>query len=239
VSAVADNLAEVKERISAAARKAGRKESDVKLVAVTKGHEAPRLREAVAAGHADLGENYVQELVGKLDALSQEKIIWHLIGPLQRNKVRHVAGRIAMLHTLDSAPLANELQKRLDASNASLDVLVQVNVGKEPQKHGLAPADVPALLEEARQWPRLHVLGLMTIPPFFDEPERARPLFAELRTLRDDLQKRFPALSLHELSMGMSGDFEVAIEEGATLVRVGTAIFGERPRPPPKEKEEQ
>ena len=238
MSAVAGNLAAVKERIGAAARRVGRDPADVHLLAVSKGHLASRLREAVAAGQSDLGENYVQELAGKIDALDGENVRWHMIGPLQRNKVRHVAGRIAMLHTLDSPELARELQKRLLAAGATLDVLCQVDVGKEPQKHGTTPEALPSLIGESPSWPRLRVRGLMTMAPFFDEPERARPFFVALRTLRDEMTTRFPSLPLRDLSMGMSGDYEVAIEEGATMVRVGTAIFGERPRPTPIETEE-
>lgn len=227
---VAAELHAVRERIARATQRAGRPAESVRLIAVSKGHSAEHLRRGIEAGCADLGENYVQELVGKLDALADAPVRWHLIGPLQRNKVRHVAARIAMLHTLDSAPLAQELEKRCAAANVTLDVLCQVNVGEEPQKHGVRAEELPALLRAATACPHLRVRGLMTIPPFFDEPERARPLFRALRVLRDEACRAEPALCLDELSMGMSGDFEVAIEEGATLVRIGTAIFGERNR---------
>lgn len=230
MSDVGQNLAAIQERITRAASRVGRPPRSVRLVAVSKGQPTAALQRGVGAGCHDLGENYVQELVEKMDALAGAEVRWHLIGPLQRNKARHVAGRIAMLHTLDSVPLCHELEKRCAAAGVTLDVLCQVNLAQEPQKHGVGAPELSPLLNAVAACAHLRVRGLMTIPPFFDEPERARPLFRALRELRDEVARDQPGLTLDELSMGMSGDFEVAIEEGATLVRVGTAIFGERSR---------
>jgi pyridoxal phosphate enzyme (YggS family) len=229
MAGVAESLAAVRSRIAQAARRIGREPGEVRLVAVSKGQPAELIAEAVAAGCEDLGENYVQELVAKQEAVPAP-VRWHFIGPLQRNKARQVVGRIALLHSLDSADLAVELEKRAAARGALLEVLCQVNVAKEPQKHGVLPEAVEDLLEVAQRQPHLVVRGLMTIPPAAPEAEASRMHFRALRFLRDVLRARYPALDLLELSMGMTGDFEVAVEEGATLVRIGTAIFGERPK---------
>lgn len=228
VASIAERLAAVRGRIVSAARRAGRDPATVRLVAVSKGHPPDRIADAAAAGCVDIGENYVQELLRKAEALADLPLRWHLIGPLQRNKARHVVGRISLLHTLDSPELAAELEKRAAARSVTLDVLCQVNVAGEAQKSGVAPAGLLSLLDALRETPHLSVRGLTTIPPLADDPEASRPHFRTLRELRDDMARRDSALELPELSMGMSADLEVAIEEGATLVRVGTAIFGER-----------
>jgi hypothetical protein len=192
----------------------------VTLVAVSKSQPAEAIREAHAAGQRHFGENYVQEWRAKAEALADlPDLAWHFVGGLQTNKVKYLAGRVHLVHTVDREELGREIARRWAGQGATARVLVEVNVGREPGKAGCDPDGVPRLVEALRALPRLEVAGLMCIPPADLEP---RPFFAGLRRMRDDL-------GLRELSMGMSGDFPVAIEEGATLVRVGTAIFGERP----------
>ena len=226
--ALRGRLAAVRGRIEAAAARVGRDPASVRLVAVTKGHDAAAPRAALDAGCVDVGENYVQELVAKMDALAAPNARWHLIGPLQRNKVKYVVGRVVLIHTVDSAALADALDARAAALRVTQDVLCQVNVGEEPQKYGVPTGGLFPLLEHLRGKRHLRVVGLMTLPPFFDAPERVRPFFSALRGLQEGARTAFPELPLGELSMGMSGDFEVAVEEGATLVRVGTTLFGAR-----------
>ena len=230
MGSVAERITTVRARIAAAAKRVGRDPASVHLVAVGKGHPPHLLAEATAAGCIDLGENYVQEMLAKMESLGPSPIRWHLIGPLQRNKVRQVVGRIALVHTLDSPELAAEIERRGAARGVVTEVLCQVNIAGETQKNGIAPEDLGRLLEAVAVL--LRVRGLMTLPPWEDDPEKVRPHFRALRRLRDEMASRFPSLDLRDLSMGMSADFEVAIEEGATWVRVGTTIFGERP---PKE----
>jgi PLP dependent protein len=193
----------------------------VTLIAVSKTQPAEAIREAYAAGQRDFGENYVQEWRDKAAALADlADLRWHFIGSLQTNKVKYLAGRVALVHTVDREELGREIAKRWEKVGARARVLVEVNLGGEASKGGCAPEGVPALVAALRAMPALDVAGLTCIPPPEDDP---RPHFRALRSLRD-------RLGLRELSMGMSGDYPVAIEEGATIVRVGTAIFGERPR---------
>lgn len=222
---VAANLAAVRGRIAAACARAGREPGSVRLVAVSKTQPLELLREALAAGQLALGENYAQELREKSAALADASVEWHFLGALQTNKARLVAGTAALIHTCDRLALAQELSKRASrlGAGAVQRVLVEVNTGREPQKAGALPEDVPALVAAVAALPSLECAGLMCIPPMEEDP---RPHFRSLRELRD-------RLGLRELSMGMSADYEIAIEEGATLVRVGTAIFGERSRPKP------
>jgi len=215
---VAENLARVQERIRAACSRAGRDRDTVQLVAVSKGQPIEAVLLAFAAGQTVFGENYAQELHEKADALPEAE--WHFIGALQTNKVKIVAGHSALVHTCDRASLANELSKRAEMKNIVQRVLLEVNVGREPQKGGALPEQVGALHAAVREMERLRCDGLMCIPPPEQDP---RPHFRALREMRD-------RLGLRELSMGMTADFEAAIEEGATIVRIGTAIFGERPR---------
>jgi pyridoxal phosphate enzyme (YggS family) len=214
---IAHNLALVRERVSRAEAAAGRAAGSVTLIAVSKTMPAEDVAAAHAAGQVDFGENYGQELRDKRQALTALPLRWHFIGPLQTNKVKYVAGQVALVHTLDSPPLLVEVDRR---AGAVQECLIQVNVAAEPQKRGVAVAELPALLARAAELPHLRCVGLMVIPPVEGDP---RPHFAALRRLRDEA-------ALTELSMGMSQDLEVAIAEGATLVRVGTAIFGERRR---------
>ncbi|MFL5438618.1 MAG: YggS family pyridoxal phosphate-dependent enzyme [Myxococcales bacterium] len=216
---IADNLRGVRERIDRACERAKRDPASVTLVAVSKVQPIEAIREALEAGQRDFGENYAQELREKADAIGAA-VNWHFLGALQTNKVKMIVGRVALLHTCDRPSLAQELNKRAASLGIVQRVLVEVNLAREPQKGGIAPADLPAFVATLRHLPSLRCEGLMCIPP---AEEEARLHFRRLRELRDELGV------LPELSMGMSADYETAIEEGATIVRVGTAIFGERP----------
>jgi hypothetical protein len=216
----------VRSRIAAAAARVGRSADAVRIVAVTKGQSLERAREAAAAGLADLGENRVQEALGKQAAWPDAPVRWHLIGHLQRNKVKLVVGRFVLIHSLDSARLADALDAAAAAAGVVQDVLIEVNVGREPQKTGVPPEEAPGLLAHAAALRHLAVRGLMTIAPYTDVAEVQRRVFRELRQLRDSLAT--VSMDLAVLSMGMSSDFEVAVEEGATMVRLGTVLFGER-----------
>ena len=232
---IAENVATVRERISAAARRAGRNPDDITLMAVSKTFPAERIREAYAAGLRIFGENRVQEFLGKADALRDlTGAEWHLIGHLQSNKAAKAAELFSAVDSVDSLRLAEKLDSSAEKLGKTLSVLIEINLGGEEAKSGVAPgsAELEQILLAAPQWKNLNVRGLMTIPPFTDDPEGARPFFRQLRELRDPIASRHvPAVGMDVLSMGMSHDFEVAIEEGSTCVRVGTAIFGERKKP--------
>lgn len=219
----------MKERIAAAARVADRDPESVTLISVGKKFPADVIRSAVAAGATDFGENRVQEAVAKRPEVESGR--WHLIGPLQRNKARAALEVFDIIHTIDRSDIADRLQFLLerDWPDRRLDVLLEINVGAESQKAGATPGEAAALLEHVRGCDRLCVKGLMAIPPWGTEAEASRPYFRALRELRDDLEQKSGSL-LPALSMGMSQDFEIAISEGATMVRVGTAIFGPRGR---------
>ncbi|MBQ3059273.1 MAG: YggS family pyridoxal phosphate-dependent enzyme [Desulfovibrio sp.] len=222
----------VQERLEAACLAAGRKRSEVTLVAVSKLHTAEAVAAVAAVGQIDFGENYVQEALQKREALRGSERIsirWHMIGHVQSRKAAQVAGTFALIHSMDSRRLADGMERRLAVEEKRQPVLIEVNVGAEPQKSGVLVQDLPALAEHlCMACPHLELRGLMCLPPVFDAGEAARPYFAQLRQLRDDLRVRLN-LSLPELSMGMSGDFEAAVAEGATMVRIGTDIFGPRP----------
>jgi pyridoxal phosphate enzyme (YggS family) len=217
---IAENVERVRERIEAACQRAGRPPASVTLIGVTKGQLPDLVAEACAAGLEDLGENRVQEAQVKISALAERGLRprWHLVGHLQTNKAKTASGLFAILHAVDSVRLAQALSERAERPVVTL---LEVNVAREASKFGFAPEEVPSALAEVASLPRLDVLGLMTVAPLADDPEDVRPHFRRLRELRD-------ACGLKELSMGMTDDFEVAIEEGATMVRVGRAIFGER-----------
>jgi pyridoxal phosphate enzyme (YggS family) len=226
---IAAALRDVRARVGGAAARAGRDPATVTLVAVSKKMPPSDVAAALAAGQRDFGENYGQELRDKravLEAAPDPGARWHFIGPLQANKVKYVAGKVALIHSIDSIDLLDEVDRRAAAPQ---DCLVQVNVAGEERKRGLAPADLPALLDRFAALPRVRCAGLMLIPPLSDDTEASRPHFAALRRLRDAQRAHARAhVDLAHLSMGMSHDFELAIAEGATLVRVGTAIFGAR-----------
>ncbi len=223
------NLAAVQERIAAACRRAGREPGAVRLLPITKTVPAEMLRHAFAAGIDRFGENKIQEAQGKHEALADLPVAWSIVGHLQSNKVRHLSRFAVEFHALDSLKLAALLDARLAAEGRTLDVYVQVNTSGEASKYGLHPDALRSFARALPDFPRLRPRGLMTLALFSDEMERVRPCFRLLRRLRDEAVKLHPGLC--ELSMGMSGDFELAIEEGADVVRVGQAIFGKRPTP--------
>jgi PLP dependent protein len=228
---VLNNITAIRERMASAARRAGRSESEIALMAVTKTHPLELIREAHAAGLRLFGENRVQEFAAKANALADLDAEWHMIGHLQTNKAARAAELFHAIDSVDSVKLAEKLNDAALALQKKLVVLIEVNVGGESAKSGVAP-DSPELEDLLLSAPRFEALefrGLMTIPPFTDDPQHARPYFRRLRQLRDVIAARhLPSIHLDVLSMGMSHDFEVAIEEGSTCVRIGTAIFGER-----------
>jgi pyridoxal phosphate enzyme (YggS family) len=221
-------LRSVRARMTRAAEAAGRDPSAIRLVAVSKTFDVAHVTAAAGAGQVDFGENRVQEAAEKIERVALP-LRWHLVGHLQSNKVRRAASLFACIQSVDSIDVLRRLERAAVETGTTLEVLVQVDLAGEATKHGARPEDLEHLFAEAAACHAVRVTGLMTLPPFFDDPEQARPYFDRLRTLREELRARdMPAAMLRELSMGMSHDFEVAIQEGATVVRVGTAIFGER-----------
>jgi hypothetical protein len=226
---IKENVAQVRERIAAACRRSGRGPDDVKLVAISKTFPPERIRAAYEAGLRDFGENRVQEAAAKRPALTDLSITWHLVGHLQTNKAKAARELFHWVHSVDSFRLAQKLEQAAPSSGCRLPVLLEVNLGEEASKAGAGESEIIQLAEQVSQLAALEVRGLMVIPPFFDDPEQVRPYFRRLRQLAQEVEsKNIPNLSMQELSMGMSQDFEVAIEEGATMIRVGTAIFGPR-----------
>ncbi len=223
--ALNNRINDVYRRIAEACQRVGRQKSDVKLVAVSKGISAEQLKEAISTGLSVFGENRVQDFLKKYDVIDKQ-VEWHFIGHLQRNKARYLAGKVSMIHSLDSMSLAATLNRLSDIQGYAWQVLVQVNVSGEATKFGLAPSELPDFLDEIREMKGLKVCGLMTIAPYCEDPEEVRPVFRRLRDLKEDMMQKKPWLDLRHLSMGMSNDFEVAVEEGATLVRIGSALFG-------------
>ncbi len=226
MSTFAQRLSEIQSRIADAAARAGRDAREVTLIAVSKTHPVEAVREAVAAGVTDFGENRVQEAMTKIPFVTSAR--WHLIGHLQSNKAKPAAEHFACVQSVDSAALAARLNRLAGEAGRTLSILLQVRLGDEDTKSGMEETDLVNVFREAREMPHLRVAGLMAIPPFLENPEDVRPFFRRLREWRDAINERFPETPLDELSMGMSHDFEVAIEEGATMVRVGTALFGSR-----------
>jgi pyridoxal phosphate enzyme (YggS family) len=223
---VVENLGRVREAIRRAAARAGRRTEEIQLVAVTKGVPVAVIRELVAAGQTALGENRAQELLAKQPQVPG--VEWHFVGSLQTNKVRAVIGKIVLLHSLDRLGLALELDRRAQQQGIVVPVLIQVNVSGEASKHGVPPEEVGPFARRVASLPGLAVRGLMTIAPLVRDPEEVRPVFRRLRELARRLQEEVAGVEMKYLSMGMSNDFEVAVEEGSTLVRVGTAIFGRK-----------
>jgi pyridoxal phosphate enzyme (YggS family) len=228
---IAENVARVRERMSAACARARRSPNDVRLMAVSKTHPASAIREAFAAGVTLFGENRVQEFAEKSGELGGIAAEIHLIGHLQSNKTTKAAELFDAVDSVDSTKLAERLDSAAEKLGKTLTILLEVNVGGEEAKSGFAPdsEELRSLLAKANELPHLQFRGLMTIPPHTEDPNGARPYFQTLRAVRDRLAKEFPHTDLYELSIGMSHDYEVAIEEGSTCVRVGTGIFGERP----------
>ena len=228
--AIAERFEQIKKRIEAAAKRSGRDSGDITLVAVTKTHPASEINEAIAAGATDIGENRVQEILEKIEDVSPVR--WHLIGHLQTNKVKQVIDKVVMIHSVDSLKLAREIDKRAAAACIVMDVLIEINSAMEETKSGIAAGDLKQLVTDiTSECANVRVCGIMCIPPIAAEPEDSRPYFREAAVLFEEMKswelppERFAPT---ELSMGMSGDFEVAIEEGATIVRVGGSIFGPR-----------
>jgi PLP dependent protein len=229
LSYIARNLDDVRSRIQRAARNAGRDPDNVRLLAVSKTFGPDHVRAAVAAGQADFGENRVQEALQKIDRSADLKIRWHLIGTLQSNKVRKAVSRFSVIHSVDSRRLLDAIDAAATDAGTTPELLVQVDLGGEATKHGAQQTEVMDIVRAAARCRSARCVGLMTIPPFFDKPEDTRPYFASLRALRDTLlHEGLNRALLRELSMGMSHDFDIAVQEGATIVRLGTAIFGKR-----------
>jgi PLP dependent protein len=229
MSSVAENLERVRERIAQGATKAGRAVDEIELVAITKTHDAGRVREAIEAGQILFGESRVQEARVKIPELPSN-LRWHFVGHLQKNKIRHALTLFELIHSVDSLSLAQEINRIAEEEGMHPRVLLEVNVAGEGSKFGFRPDKLRQDMEVLLALPRLSIEGLMTIPPLAKEAEASREYFVDLRKLRDRLETEFQ-MKLPHLSMGMTNDFPVAVEEGATLVRVGTAIFGERSRP--------
>jgi pyridoxal phosphate enzyme (YggS family) len=225
-----DRLTHVIERINAVATRSKRSASDITLIAISKTHSSARIQTAIACGVTDVGENRLQEAEAKIQELGRDRVRWHLVGHLQANKARKAVRLFDVIHSLDSVALAQRLDRLCsEEGRDGLDVLIQVNLGAEETKSGLDERDVFDLAETIKKCERLRLIGLMSVPPYFEDAEQVRPFFSRLRHLRDELKARGSfGSAVGELSMGMTQDFEVAIEEGATMVRVGTAIFGER-----------
>ena len=237
MSGIAENLAALRRRIAQAEQRASRPEGSVALVAVSKTVEPARIRQAFEAGQRIFGENRVQEARSKQPEAPPEAV-WHLVGHLQRNKAKEAARLFGMVHSVDSLELLRELDRHAAGHDRPLEVLIQMNLAREAAKHGAAREDLPEILAAGSDLRHIKVAGLMIIPPYHPDPERSRPLFRELAGLaRESGPYEGERVSLRELSMGMSEDFEVAIEEGATLVRIGRALFGERPLAVQKEPE--
>lgn len=223
-----DNLIQVEQNIEEACRRAGRDRSEVTLIAVSKTKPAETLQEAYDLGVRVFGENKVQEMADKYEVLPKD-IRWHLIGHLQRNKVKYIIDKAALIHSVDSLRLAQTIEKEAKKHNLTAHILIEVNVAREESKFGIFPEDLEALVDEIAKLPHIQVDGLMTIAPFVPDPEENRPVFRELRKLSVDISaKKVDNVNMSVLSMGMTNDYQVAIEEGATMVRVGTGIFGAR-----------
>lgn len=225
---ITENIESIRERISKTATVAGRKAEEIKLVAVTKNVGVSAIKEALRCGVSILGENRVQEAREKIEQI-QGDVEWHMIGHLQRNKVKYAISQFELIHSLDSSSLAKEINRQAQKINKRVKVLIQVNISQENSKFGSSLENLVSLVKEISFYGFLELKGLMTIPPWDPEKERSRPYFSRLRKAFEAIQSTFRFPSFTELSMGMTHDFEIAIEEGATLIRLGTAIFGPRP----------
>ncbi len=222
------NLSVVEERIAAAAKRAGRLREEITLVAVSKTKPVSAIREAMRCGIRDFGENKVQELTEKYEQIA-EPLRWHLIGHLQRNKVKYIIGRTVLIHSVDSFRLAAQIEEEAAKKDCDCDILIEVNVSGEESKFGVAPENLTAVVSDIAKLSHVHIRGLMTVAPFVEDPEENRSYFKKMHDLLIDIKsKNIDNVTMEALSMGMSNDYEVAIEEGATIVRIGTSIFGER-----------
>ncbi|MGI6007994.1 MAG: YggS family pyridoxal phosphate-dependent enzyme [Ruminococcus sp.] len=225
---VQENLKTVREKIEAACRRAGRDPEEVTLIAVSKTKPVEMMKEAMEMGQLDFGENKVQEITRKSEEMPSE-VRWHMIGHLQRNKVKYIVGLVSLIHSVDSFRLAETISQEAVKKNVTVPVLLEVNVAGEESKYGVTCEETAALAEQISKLPNIRIEGLMTIAPYVSDPEENRPVFRKLKQLGVDIKdKNMNNVNVNILSMGMTGDYEVAIEEGATMVRVGTGIFGER-----------
>lgn len=225
---VAENYRDVEQKVKEACARSGRDRSEVTLIAVSKTKPVEMIQEAMEAGAEVFGENKVQELCDKYEVLP-DRLHWHLIGHLQRNKVKYVVGKAELIHSVDSLRLAEEISKEAVKKDVQVNILIEVNVAEEESKFGVSVENTEALIREIAPLPNVHIQGLMTIAPYVTNPEENRPIFCTLKKLAVDIKmKNIDNVSMDVLSMGMTGDYQVAIEEGATMVRVGTGIFGER-----------
>lgn len=223
-----DNIKQVEERIQAACDRSGRKREDVTLIAVSKTKPVSAIYEVMETGIIDYGENKVQELTDKIETIS-EPLNWHMIGHLQRNKVKYIVDKVKLIHSVDSLRLAEQINQEAMKKNVDVDILIEVNIADETSKFGLNTEEVIDLIKKVSTLQNVHIKGLMTVAPFTDNPEENRPYFRNLKQLAVDINcKNIDNVTMSVLSMGMTGDYEIAIEEGATMVRVGTGIFGER-----------
>jgi pyridoxal phosphate enzyme (YggS family) len=226
---IKNNLEIINEKIDKAAERSGRKSTDIKLLGATKQVDVDRIKEAVECGHRCFGENYVQEFLSKYEVLSEYKDIdWHFIGHLQKNKVKYIIDKVSLIQSVDKVSLAEQINKRAENLGQKIPILIEVNMGGEDSKSGIGVKELGNFLELLSAFNNLKLSGLMALPPFCEDAEDSRKYFVKLRELRDSFNSSYN--TLNELSMGMSHDFEIAVEEGATIVRVGTAIFGERPK---------
>ncbi|NLK37565.1 MAG: YggS family pyridoxal phosphate-dependent enzyme [Epulopiscium sp.] len=225
---IQDNIMEIKDKIKQAALRSGRLPEDILLLAVTKTIDTDRIQEAVEAGLTSLGENKVQEILNKYETMG-ENVKWHLIGHLQTNKVKYIIDKVELIHSVESLKLAEEIEKRAAAKNIIMPILIEVNIAQEDSKFGLHPSEVENFIRNISTMQHICIKGLMTVAPFVENPEENRYYFRQLRELLVDInEKKIDNVHMDILSMGMTGDYEVAIEEGATIVRVGTGIFGKR-----------
>lgn len=225
---IKENVAEVEARIQAACEQAGRRREEVTLIAVSKTKPVRDIYEVMETGIKDFGENKVQEMCDKMEMI-QQPLNWHMIGHLQRNKVKYIVDKATLIHSVDSLRLAQQISQEAQKKSVESNILIEVNVAEEESKFGLSTAEVIQMVEEISKLPSVHIKGLMTVAPFTDNPEENRPYFRNLKQLAVDIaEKNIDNVTMSVLSMGMTGDYEVAIEEGATMVRVGTGIFGAR-----------
>jgi pyridoxal phosphate enzyme (YggS family) len=228
MNSIAANITAIRARIDAACQRSGRDPQQVKLIAVSKIKPAELIEEAYAAGQQLFGENYVQEFCAKADQI-KVPLRWHFIGALQSNKVKYLRAQVAMIHSVDRLSLAKEINRQWSKLGSKIDILLQINIGEEESKAGCSEFDSIQLVKDVSKLEFIQIRGLMCLPPHCDDPQQVRPYFRRMRNLSEEIAAQdLPGVAMDELSMGMSGDFEVAVEEGATLVRVGTAIFGER-----------
>ena len=228
---IQQNIIDIEQRITAAAQKSGRKREDILLLAVSKTIDVTRIKQAEDCGLKELGENRVQEILEKYDTMGKD-VCWHLIGHLQTNKVKYIINKVKMIHSVESIKLAEEIDKRAKQSNVIMDILVEVNIADEQSKFGVTPKETLSFIKNIAFLDNIRIKGLMTVAPFVDNPEENRDCFRRMRQLLVDINaEKIDNVNMNVLSMGMSNDFEVAIEEGATIVRVGTNIFGKRVYP--------